>query len=81
MEDLALVEFSVAIISTHYHYHHPHHHHHYIVIIIIIIIKGVMPTLSLAAVGLASLVTAILVAIPRDAPLFGEGIRRHHRRT
>merc|ERR1719278_1479572 len=27
---------------------------------------------SLAAVGLASLVTAILVAIPRDAPIHGE---------
>ena len=34
--------------------------------------------LSLAAVGLASLVTAILVAIPRDAPIHGEGVHQGH---
>ena len=34
--------------------------------------------LSLAAVGLASLVTAILVAIPRDAPIHGEGAHHGH---
>ena len=34
--------------------------------------------LSLAAVGLASLVTAILVAIPRDAPIHGEGVHHGH---
>ena len=37
-----------------------------------------LPILSLAAVGLASLVTAILVAIPRDAPIHGEGVHHGH---
>ena len=61
-----------------HHHHHQDHHNHYAPAKVIIMM------LSLAAVGLASLVTAILVAIPRDAPLIGEGIRppphHHHRR-